>query len=163
MEQRYRSPSNDFRLLLAGLPAQQFGFIVCSRQTGIVFNPGGAQGNLCLGGDIGRAVGGVIFSGGFFGTADVVVDVNDLPQPTGNVAAMAGETWNFLRWFRDFVGGVHQQLQRRLADHLAIARLRGDRRDSWTLRAEPGRLASLTCPGSSSSTGPRSPTAPTSR
>ena len=48
---------NDFRLLLAGLPAQQFGFVVCSRQTGIVFNPGGAQGNLCLSGEIGRAVG----------------------------------------------------------------------------------------------------------
>ena len=97
---------NDFRLLLAGLPAQQFGFVVCSRQTGIVFNPGGAQGNLCLGGEIGRAVGGVIFNGGFFGTADVLVDLNDLPQPSGSVAAMAGETWNFQAWFRDVAGGA---------------------------------------------------------
>ena len=51
-------------------------------------------------------MGGVIFNAGFFGTADVVVDVSDLPQPTGNVAAMAGETWNFQAWFRDFVGGA---------------------------------------------------------
>ncbi|MEC7233314.1 MAG: hypothetical protein VXW31_10255, partial [Planctomycetota bacterium] len=97
---------NDFRLVLAGLPAQQFGFVVCSRQTGFVFNPGGAQGNLCLSGDIGRGVGNVIFNAGFFGTADVLVDLTALPQASGNVAAIAGETWNFQAWFRDIVAGA---------------------------------------------------------
>ena len=48
----------------------------------------------------------MIFNGGFFGTADVLVDLNDLPQPSGSVAALAGETWNFQAWFRDVAGGA---------------------------------------------------------
>ena len=42
---------------------------------------------------------------GFFGSFAVSVDPAALPQPTGSVSAMAGETWNFQAWYRDFVAG----------------------------------------------------------
>lgn len=96
---------NDFRLVVSGLPSNQFGFFITSRLTGFISNPGGSAGNLCLGGDIGRGVGGAVVNSGIFGSFDILVDLTDLPQPTGNVPALAGETWNFQAWFRDFANG----------------------------------------------------------
>ncbi len=96
----------DFRLLASNLPPNSAGFFLCSRTTGILFQPGGSQGNLCLGGAIGRGVGGAIVNSGFFGSFGVQVDLTALPQPAGSVPALTGETWNFQAWYRDAIGGV---------------------------------------------------------
>lgn len=96
----------DFRLLATQLPLNALGYFLCSETPGFIFQPGGSQGNLCLSGDIGRVVGGQILSSGFFGSFAIGVDLTDLPQPGGNVAAMAGETWHFQAWFRDAIGGM---------------------------------------------------------
>jgi len=37
---------------------------------------------------------------------EILVDPQAIPQPTGDVAAMSGETWSFQGWFRDSVGGT---------------------------------------------------------
>ena len=97
--------NDDFRLLASQLPPNAAGFFLCSRTPGIVFQPGGSQGNLCLSGQIGRVVGGQILFSGVFGSFATDVDLGALPTPTGSVPAVAGETWHFQAWYRDAVGG----------------------------------------------------------
>ncbi|MGB0330518.1 MAG: endonuclease I family protein [Planctomycetota bacterium] len=97
--------NDDFRLLAFQLPNQSAGYFLCSQTQGFILNPGGSSGNLCLAGNIGRVVGGQVVNSGFFGSFAVSVDPAALPQPTGSVSAMAGETWNFQAWYRDFVAG----------------------------------------------------------
>ncbi|MEO0664041.1 MAG: hypothetical protein AAFZ87_21130, partial [Planctomycetota bacterium] len=97
---------NDLTLFASSLPVNQFGFFLASRDQDIVLNPGNSIGNLCLGGEIGRTVGGVIVNSSVFGTFDVQVDLTSISQPMGPVAAMVGETWNFQAWFRDFQFGM---------------------------------------------------------
>ena len=95
----------DYRLLAAQMPTSTLGFFVCSKTAGIVFQPGGSQGNLCLAGSIGRVVGGQVLNSGFFGSFAVDVDLMSMPQPSGSVPVLTGETWHFQAWFRDAVGG----------------------------------------------------------
>ena len=89
------------------LPLSSFGYFLTSRTQGFVANPGGSTGNLCLGGAIGRFVGpGQIQSSGTTGEISLGIDLTALPSPTGPVAGVAGETWNFQAWYRDAVGGA---------------------------------------------------------
>jgi len=97
--------SNDLRLTARYLPNNAFGYFLCSTSTGFIANAGGSQGNLCLGGNIGRGIGG-IFSSGATGGFTTLANLNALPQPGGPVAVLPGETWNFTTWHRDSVGGV---------------------------------------------------------
>jgi hypothetical protein len=112
--------ANDVRLVATSLPHISFGFFLASRTQGFVANPGGSQGNLCLGGAIGRYVGpGQIKNSGPYGSFQLDIDLTTMPSPTGPVAAQAGQTWNFTAWFRDanpgstsnFTDGVSLLLQ----------------------------------------------------
>ncbi|MEZ6015025.1 MAG: SUMF1/EgtB/PvdO family nonheme iron enzyme [Planctomycetota bacterium] len=87
------------------MPLNAAAYFLCSRTQGFVQNPGGSAGNLCLGNPIGRLVGGVAVNSGATGVVDVTANLNVLPQPTGAVAVLPGETWNFQCWYRDAVGG----------------------------------------------------------
>ncbi len=94
--------SNDVRLVATGLPMSSFGFFITSQTDGLIFNPGGSAGNLCVAGAIGRYVGpGQIQNSGATGTIGLDLDLAQMPQPTGLVAAQAGETWFFQAWHRD--------------------------------------------------------------
>ena len=96
---------NDLVLRALGLPPNSFGFFLASTDQGFVAAPGGSQGNLCLGGAIGRYVGpGQIQNSGAGGTISLAIDNMQVPQPTGSVAIVAGETWNFQLWSRDISG-----------------------------------------------------------
>ncbi len=95
----------DYRLIAGQLPPNTLGFFLCSEASGAIIQPGGSQGILCLSGSIGRVVGGQVLNSGFFGGFAVDVDLTSLPQPTGSVAVVSGETWHFTAWFRDAVGG----------------------------------------------------------
>lgn len=92
---------NDFQLSASGMPQSQFGFFVTSQTQGIVLGPGGSAGNLCLGGTLGRAVGGSILNTDIFGAFQTTVDLTAIPEGPALVAAQVGETWNFQAWFRD--------------------------------------------------------------
>ena len=93
---------NDVTLTNTGMPANAFGFFIVSQTQGFTANPGGSEGNLCLGGAIGRYVGpGQIQNSGPAGMISLVLDLTDVPQPLGSVAVASGETWNFQMWFRD--------------------------------------------------------------
>jgi hypothetical protein len=99
--------SNDVTLTAESLPNNAFGFFLTSRTQGLVPNAGGSAGNLCLGGSIGRYVGpGQIQNSGTVGSFDLALDLPMTPTPTGLVAIVAGETWNFQAWHRDSVGGA---------------------------------------------------------
>ena len=39
------------------------------------------------------------------GTISLALDLTQIPQPTGFVTAIAGDTWNFQAWYRDAVSG----------------------------------------------------------
>ncbi len=93
---------NDVTLIASNLPVTAFGFFITSLDQGFVSMPGGSSGNLCVVGAIGRYVGpGQIQNSGTMGTFSLAIDLSALPQPTGAVAAVAGDTWNFQTWFRD--------------------------------------------------------------
>ena len=99
--------ANDVTLIARSLPLNSFGYFLTSSMQGNVPQPGGSQGVLCLGGNIGRFVGpGQILNSGAGGTFSLAIDNTALPTPQGPVAAMAGQAWNFQSWHRDSVGGA---------------------------------------------------------
>ncbi|MEE8466851.1 MAG: hypothetical protein V3T22_00250, partial [Planctomycetota bacterium] len=107
---------NDFSLLATQLPTHRSGYFLSSKTQGFVATPPGSQGNLCLGGQIGRFAKQVQDSGPD-GRIALVLDLTDLPP--GHQVVQAGETWNFQCWFRDqnpgqtsnFTNGVAVQFQ----------------------------------------------------
>jgi subtilisin family serine protease len=90
---------NGLFLSAAQLPPGQFGYFLASLTQDFVSGPGASQGNLCLGGQIGRfseqiqAVDGA-------GEMQIAVDLTNIPTGPPS-AVMAGETWNFQAWYRD--------------------------------------------------------------
>ena len=98
---------NDLTIEATRLPANSFGFFLVSQTQFFLPNPGGSQGNLCIAGDIGRYVGpGQIQNSGTAGTFSLLLDLTQIPQPTGFVSAQVGDTWNFTTWFRDSIFGL---------------------------------------------------------
>ncbi|MEM1450357.1 MAG: hypothetical protein AAGI22_14670 [Planctomycetota bacterium] len=97
---------NNVTLSASMLPTTSFGFFLTSQTQGFVVGPGGSQGNLCLGGAVGRYVGaGQIQNTGQTGGFELTLDLTQTPTPVGFVTVQAGETWNFQAWHRDAVGG----------------------------------------------------------
>ncbi|MEZ5975396.1 MAG: right-handed parallel beta-helix repeat-containing protein [Planctomycetota bacterium] len=97
---------NNLSLHGDSLPQGHFAFFLCGTQQGFVANPGGSVGNLCLGGSLGRFNGpGQILNAGTTGHISLSIDLTSLAQPSGPVAAMAGETWHFQCWYRDIILG----------------------------------------------------------
>ena len=101
-----RVSANDVTLTASNLPPNQFGIFIVSAAQGFVPNAGGtSNGNLCLGGAIGRYVGpGEILSAGAAGEFSLSVDLSVIPQGGGTTSTVAGDTWNFQAWYRDGVG-----------------------------------------------------------
>ena len=98
---------NDVTLTASDMPTNAFGFFLTSMTQGLVMNPGGSQGNLCLAGSVGRYVGpGQIAGSGMTGSISLVLDLGAHPTPGGLSQVIAGETWNFQAWFRDSVGSL---------------------------------------------------------
>lgn len=98
--------SNNLTLNASSMPNNQFGIFVVSATQGFVPGVGGSSnGNLCLGGAIGRYRGpGQILSTGSMGSFSLPIDLTAIPQGNGTVGTSAGDTWNFQAWFRDGVG-----------------------------------------------------------
>lgn len=84
-----------------GLPPGQFAMVLTSLSSDFVLNPGSSAGNLCLGGSIGRLVGGAVLPISFVGAVNLTVDLDMLPTPTGFTSVMPWETRYFQLWHRD--------------------------------------------------------------
>ncbi|MEZ5976059.1 MAG: hypothetical protein R3E96_14825 [Planctomycetota bacterium] len=96
--------NNQVTLHAYDLPQNVFGYALNSEGQGLVANPGGSLGNLCLGGTygIGRHVApGDIGNSSTLGAFDVLVDVNQLPSHLQPISLTAGQAWNFQVWHRD--------------------------------------------------------------
>ncbi len=91
---------NKVTLEAAQLPPDKFGYILNSDVREFQAFAFGSQGNLCLGGAIGRHVKQLANSGNV-GVLLIQVDLTALPRPNGAHSVFAGETWNFQCWFRD--------------------------------------------------------------
>lgn len=105
------SPSiaaNNVTLAAYNLPSNSFGYFLTSLGFSVVNNPGGSIGNLCIAGaPVGRfSRPGEILNSGVGSEVLLPIDLNDLPSPSGSVAAMLGEARYFQYWYRDtFLGG----------------------------------------------------------
>lgn len=98
---------NDVTLNASSLPPNVFGLFVTSLTIGAPVQPPGSSGALCLSGTIGRYIGpGQILNAGAGGSFSLGLDLTRTPQSSGFVAIMAGETWRFQAWHRDFAGGL---------------------------------------------------------
>jgi hypothetical protein len=97
---------NNFTVTGSQLPEGEFAYIIASRTQGFVVGPGGSMGDLCLGGNIARfnragEVGAV--AGGSF---SIQLPLGDFPEPPAfGISVLAGDTWNFQCWHRDFIQG----------------------------------------------------------
>ncbi len=98
---------NDLTLHCVDLPTGTFGFFLVSQTQAMINQPAGSQGVLCIAGQIGRYVApGQILNSGPAGEFTLTADTTAIPEPTQNVEAMPGQTYNFTAWFRDSVGGM---------------------------------------------------------
>ncbi len=97
---------NDVTLTASDLPPNQFGIFVTSMTQAFVPGAGGtSNGNICLGGIIGRyQLPSQILSSGATGEFSLTINLPTMPQGSGSVAVMNGDTWNFQAWYRDGVG-----------------------------------------------------------
>ena len=99
--------ANQLTLTAESLPFNSTGFFLVSPEQAFVAQPGGSQGNLCLGASLGRYVGpGQVMNSGATGTISLPVDLTNIPAPTGPISAVPGDTFFFQGWYRDSVGGA---------------------------------------------------------
>lgn len=97
---------NNLTLRAVDLPQNQFGIFITSQMAGFVPTPGNSQGNLCVVGNIGRYNDvGQLQNSGVDGMFELTLDLFQTPTSMGNVPVMAGQTWNFQGWYRDFLPG----------------------------------------------------------
>ncbi|MEL6713364.1 MAG: hypothetical protein AAFP86_06295, partial [Planctomycetota bacterium] len=94
-------PLASLELSAIGLPPSAIGMVVTSTAQGFVPFAGGSDGNLCLGGMLGRSVGAFTQAADATGTFTVTADLTALPQPSSLVAVQPGDTWHFQAWHRD--------------------------------------------------------------
>lgn len=98
---------NDVTLSGIQLPASVPALFITSSTQGFVTNPSGSIGNLCLGGAIGRYIGpGQIQFSDAMGVVSLPIDLTMVPQSSGFVSVMVGDSRNFQVWYRDLVGGA---------------------------------------------------------
>lgn len=98
---------NTLTLEAEQLPAFIFGIFITSQTQGLILNPGGSQGHLCVVNSIGRYnQAGQIFGTGTAGRGTLLLDLTMTPTPQTPIAVQAGETWNYQAWYRDFDNGM---------------------------------------------------------
>jgi len=93
---------DDVTLTVTGLPTNQFGYFLRGTMQGSSVNHLGSQGNLCLGGDLGRLNrSGEILNSGASGEYSLQLPLTNLPTSTGTESVMMGDTRTFQSWYRD--------------------------------------------------------------
>lgn len=98
--------SNDVTLMAVNLPSNQFGIFVTSRTVGFSPGAGGtSNGNICLGGAIGRYnAAGQILTTGSTGEISLVLNLAATPEGGSIVSVTSGQSWHFQAWHRDGTG-----------------------------------------------------------
>ncbi len=95
--------ADDLSLIASQMPPGTFGYFLTSQTQDYVTGFSGSQGNLCLGGAVGRFNGaGQVLNSGSTGLFTLPIQLTNMPQPLGPVVVQSGETWNFQAWYRDW-------------------------------------------------------------
>ncbi|MEM8713620.1 MAG: hypothetical protein AAGG01_21970, partial [Planctomycetota bacterium] len=98
--------ANDVTLSVQDLPSGAACLFLVSDTQAFIPNPGGSEGNLCLGGGIGRYAGpGQVMVSSASGSVSLTIDLTQVPTPFGPSMTDPGDTWNFQLWHRDVDGG----------------------------------------------------------
>lgn len=92
---------NDLTLTVCQLPSGSNGYFIVSRDQGVIVNPAGQQGSICVASPAMGRYSLSILTAGAAGTVSLVLNLTAVPQPTGSVPALAGDTWNWQYWYRD--------------------------------------------------------------
>lgn len=87
-------------LIATNLPASTFGIFATSMDAGFTPNLAGGAGNLCLGGSLAR-INPSALQASSTGVMPFRINTNGLPQGSGLVPVLPGQTWRFQAWFRD--------------------------------------------------------------
>ncbi|MEM9382052.1 MAG: hypothetical protein AAGB93_19000, partial [Planctomycetota bacterium] len=106
-----RVADDDLTLLGSGLPPNALALLIVAPATGLTPQPGGSQGVLCLGGQIGRFV-PQAFTTSPWGDGGHRVDLGAIPGPVGVRATAPGDTWVFQMWHRDANPGATSNFTR---------------------------------------------------
>ncbi len=94
--------NNATSLQVNGLPTNQTGFFLNGSTSTFQPMAGGSQGNLCLGGTVGRYVrAGEVQNSGTHGAIALEIDLMDTPGPAGDYAVLSGQSLVFQAWYRD--------------------------------------------------------------
>ncbi len=99
-----RIESRRLQLTASGLPQNTFALFIVGSQRGFTPNPGGSQGDLCIGGSIGRFADDLRFTGNGH-QVSVDLDTRQMAGPNGPINVIPGSTWNFQLWCRDLNPG----------------------------------------------------------
>ncbi|MGD2017704.1 MAG: hypothetical protein PVJ89_06305 [Planctomycetota bacterium] len=92
----------DLQLRAVDLPPSAPVVFLVSRSPGLVMQPGGSLGQLCLGGAVGRFLArGQFGPASPAGVAAIAVDVAALPAGAGPGPSAPGDTLHFQAWYRD--------------------------------------------------------------
>jgi len=93
---------NNLTLQASGIPVGEFGYFLNGTGNGVIMNPGGAAGNLCVSTLIGRYNSiSQIFQADANGEGSLLLDLPTTPTAGGPTAITAGQTWYFQCWYRD--------------------------------------------------------------
>jgi hypothetical protein len=99
--------ASDLTLTVTQVPNGHVGFVLASQTQGLLANPGGSMGNMCLGGNLARFNRPNEISLIIGGSFSLVLPLHDFPEhPNFGVTVMAGDSWNFQFWHRDMVDGI---------------------------------------------------------
>ncbi len=93
---------NDVTLTVDGLPANQFGLFITSQTPILAPNPGGSNGDLCIGGSLGRI--STLVNSGATGDVSLALDLTGIPNSNALYAVSPGDTVYFQLWHRDTAG-----------------------------------------------------------
>lgn len=98
--------ANNVTLMASSLPPNQFGiFIVSNTQAFVPGGNGASNGNICIGGLIGRySQAGQILATGAMGEISLLINLATIPQGNGSTPTIPGSVWNFQAWHRSPVG-----------------------------------------------------------
>ncbi|MEZ6015958.1 MAG: hypothetical protein R3F49_12640 [Planctomycetota bacterium] len=92
----------DLALRATDMPPGAFGSFLVGGSAISVPAAGGGQGELCVGGPLGRFLGpGTVRPADPGGVAMLELDLARIPGPGGTFAVLPGQTWRFQRWYRD--------------------------------------------------------------
>ena len=94
---------NEFYIFGYDLPTSQFAYVLSAPALGFIANPGGSNGNLCLGINIGRHNSQIEFTS-TNRSIRVPVDLTQMPSAMGPFAITAGTTRFFQIWHRESNG-----------------------------------------------------------